>query len=204
AGPRLAGTRSGGARFDGDHDGRGFLDAAATYLGLSEDALRTQLEAGKTLAQVAQAQGRSEERRVGEDGGDAKSHLDQAVASRRISAAQETQTLSQLKTRAADLVNGKPPAHRPPGAHSPGFGLHEGLDAAATYLGLSEDALRTQLEAGMTLVQVAQAQGKSVQGLEDAIVADAKSHPDQAGASGGITEAQETRSLGDLRSRAAT
>ena len=44
--------------FDGGHFGhRGGpgLDAAATYLGLSEDKLHAQLESGKTLAQVATA-----------------------------------------------------------------------------------------------------------------------------------------------------
>src|SRR5205085_757363 len=109
AGPRLAGTRPGGPRFDGDHDGRGFLDAAATYLGLSEDALRTQLEAGKTLAQVAQAQGKSGEGPEDAVVAGAKSYLEQAVAGGRITGARETRFLGDLKSRVAALVNGKLP-----------------------------------------------------------------------------------------------
>ena len=83
------------------------------------------------------------------------------------------------------------------GAPGPHVG---GLDAAATYLGLSEDALHSQLEAGKTLAQVAQAQGKSVQGLKDAIVADAKSHLDAAVKDGRITQAQADAMLTELKS----
>jgi hypothetical protein len=41
--------------------------------------------------------------------------------------------------------------------------------AAASYLGMSQSALHTQLEKGMTLARVATARGKSVSGLENAI-----------------------------------
>ncbi len=50
------------------------------------------------------------------------------------------------------------------------------LAAAAEYLGLSADELRTQLEGGKTLAEMAEAQGKSVDGLVDALVADAREH----------------------------
>jgi hypothetical protein len=45
------------------------------------------------------------------------------------------------------------------------------LAAAASYLGLTQADLRTQLQAGKSLADVANVQGKSVTGLEDAIVA---------------------------------
>lgn len=47
------------------------------------------------------------------------------------------------------------------------------LDAAAKFLGLSNDELFSQLQAGKTLAEVAEAQGKSVQGLIDALVVEA-------------------------------
>jgi len=54
---------------------------------------------------------------------------------------------------------------------------HGGLDAAATYLGVTADALRTQLASGKTLAQIANAtSGKSASGLIDALVADARTH----------------------------
>lgn len=51
-------------------------------------------------------------------------------------------------------------------------GPHE-LVTAAEYLGLTQDELFAELQAGKTLAQVAEAQGKSVQGLIDTLVADA-------------------------------
>ncbi|HXQ87436.1 MAG TPA: hypothetical protein VN746_12235, partial [Gaiella sp.] len=45
------------------------------------------------------------------------------------------------------------------------------LDAAASYLGMTEAELRTQLAGGKTLAEVAKAKGKSVDGLVSALVA---------------------------------
>jgi len=47
------------------------------------------------------------------------------------------------------------------------------LATAAEFLGLTEDELLAELQSGKTLAEVAKAQGKSVQGLIDALVADA-------------------------------
>jgi hypothetical protein len=73
-----------------------------------------------------------------------------------------------------------------------GFGGHLGhhLDAAASYLGLSTDELRTKLEAGQSLADVAKAQGKSVDGLKQALLDDEKKELDQAVADGALTRAQ--------------
>src|SRR5436305_15007889 len=66
--------------------------------------------------------------------------------------------------------------HRAGGAGLRGPGPGPGGQAIADYLGLTSADLRTQLEAGKTLADVATAQGKSVSGLADAIVADATTH----------------------------
>ena len=61
-----------------------------------------------------------------------------------------------------------------PGGHGPGHDHSDGIQVAATYLGISLDSLRTQLQAGKTLAQIANAtSGKSASGLIDALVADA-------------------------------
>jgi predicted DNA-binding protein (UPF0251 family) len=73
--------------------------------------------------------------------------------------------------------------------HGPHFKLH-GLDAAASYLGLTEAQLRTQLSSGKTLAQVAKARDKSVDGLVDALVKDANAKIDQAVKDGRLTQAQ--------------
>lgn len=79
-----------------------------------------------------------------------------------------------------------------------GFGGFFDLNAAAQYLGLSTDQLRQQLQQGRSLAQVAQAQGKSVQGLEQALVQAAKSRLDQAVQGGRMTAQQEQQRLQSL------
>ena len=92
------------------------------------------------------------------------------------------------------------------GAHGRGFdhvGFIGKLDAAADYLGLTEAQLRTQLESGKSLAQIARAQGKSVDGLVDALVNEAKKHVDEAVSAGRLTRAQADEMLKNLRDRIA-
>jgi hypothetical protein len=58
------------------------------------------------------------------------------------------------------------------------FGENSAMAAAADYLGLSLTDLRAQLQSGTSLADVAAAQGKSLSGLEDAMVAAMTSHLD--------------------------
>ena len=51
------------------------------------------------------------------------------------------------------------------------FGENSPMAAAAAYLGLSRTVLQAQLQNGKALADVTAAQGKSVSGLEDAMVA---------------------------------
>jgi hypothetical protein len=95
------------------------------------------------------------------------------------------------------------------GAHTANFagqqrpGPGPGAKAIADYLGLTAAEVRTQLQAGKTLADVATAQGKTVSGLEDAIVAAAKTHLDADVAAGKLTAAQESTMLASLTSHVA-
>jgi hypothetical protein len=125
-----------------------------------------------------------------------ENRVDAAVADGRLTKAQG----DALKQR---IESGQAPLFMGPGlgGHGP-FDHHLGdLDAAASYLGLTEDQLRTQLQSGKTLADVARAQGKSVDGLIDALVAAAKQHLDEAVADGRLTKAQEDQILSDLKQR---
>ena len=51
------------------------------------------------------------------------------------------------------------------------YGQQPVMSAAASYLGLSQAQLQTQLQSGKSLADVATAQGKTVSGLKDAILA---------------------------------
>ena len=141
--------------------GPGLLGVAATYLGTTPQSLFTQLRGGKTLAQIADAtSGKSSSGLIAALVADAKQHLG-AIAP------------SDLEQRITDFVNGKMPAR----TGRPGFGRPglRGLDTVTSYLGISSTDLLTQLRAGKTLAQIANAtSGKSASGLIAALVADAK------------------------------
>ncbi len=175
--------------------------AVATYLGLTQAELRTQLESGKTLAQVAEAQGKSVSGLKDAIYADAKSHLDQAVADGRITAAQETTRLADLKSHLDEIVNRSGPPPRGKGPHGGPGGPAFGAGAVATYLGLTPAQLGDQLKSGKSLAQVAAAQGKTVDGLKAAILAAAKTRLDKAVAAGKLTAAQETAKLAELQSK---
>ena len=83
------------------------------------------------------------------------------------------------------------------GPHGP-F-LAPGFDAAAAYLGLTEAQLRRRLASGDSLADVARAEGKSVDGLEQALVAAAKTQLDRAVADGKLTDAQRDEGLKQLQ-----
>ena len=96
------------------HHGRpgAALDAAASYLGLTEAKLRAALESGKTLARVATDQGKSVDGLVQAMLAEKTKALDQAVKSGRITKAERDDLVAGLKERVTDLVNGRfPPRH---------------------------------------------------------------------------------------------
>jgi hypothetical protein len=106
------------------------LDAAASYLGLTEEQLHSRLESGKTLAEIAKAQGKSVDGLKAALVKDAKSHLDAAVRAGRLSSAEEQRVLADLEQRIDDLVNGKLP-DRFPGRHGFGFRDRQGPPPSA-------------------------------------------------------------------------
>jgi hypothetical protein len=81
-----------------------------------------------------------------------------------------------------------------------GFGLMEGVKDVASYLGLTTDALQTQLRSGKSLAAIATAQGKTADGLKTAITDAATKRLDAAVTSGKLTKEQETKILAGLSS----
>lgn len=77
--------------------------------------------------------------------------------------------------------------------HGPGPGLVDKLSAAAEFLGLEEAELRERLREGQSLADVAEAENKSVDGLEQAILADAKADLDAAVEDERLTREQADR-----------
>lgn len=159
--------------------GANLLSTAATYIGISEADLRTQLQAGKSLADLAVANGKTR---------------DGLIAALVKAATTDITTL-------VDKQNPFP-------AGGPGgrgemrmFGGDE-LTAAATYLGVNATDLRTQLQSGKTLADIAKAtSGKTVDGLIQALVTAETTEIDQAVKDGKITADQATRMKTNLTQR---
>jgi len=113
----------------GGPHGFGHLAAAATYLGLSETDLRTQLDGGKTLADVAKAEGKTVDGLVSALIADEKKELDAAVSAGRLTQAQADEMLANAKQRFTDLVNGVRPERGPRGFGPPPFSSSDSSDA---------------------------------------------------------------------------
>ena len=144
-----------------------YLSAAATYIGITTDELRTELGTDKSLADVAVAHGKTR------DG------LIQALV-----AASQTSitTLVDQKGIGAQKVRG---------AHGV---IGDQFSVAATYLGTTVEDLRTKMQAGQTLAQIAAATpGKSRDGLVAALTTDAQAKVAAAQAAGTITADQATQ-----------
>lgn len=84
------------------------LTAAATYLGVTADELRSDLQSGKTLAQVTTGigNGKTVDGLVAAMTAAAKKRFDDAVSAGKISADQAKQLESTLTDRVTALVNG--------------------------------------------------------------------------------------------------
>ena len=166
-----------------------YITAAATYIGITEAQLRTELGTDKSLADVAIAHGKTR---------------DGLIAA--LTAAQQQNI--------ATLVDQKGIGARPNPANGPGPGFGRGpggrnvigdsVAAAATYLGTTTADLETKMRAGQTLAQIANATaGKSRDGLLNALVADATAKIDAAQKAGTITADQATQLKANLSTRLA-
>ena len=110
------------------HRGVGHLGLAragavvAQYLGISEATLRSELQSGKSLAQIASStSGRSIAGLKTAIVTAAKTRLDKAVSNGRITSAQETQLLATLPARVDAALQRTGLGGQPPGGRGPGF-----------------------------------------------------------------------------------
>jgi len=194
-----SGTLSHGLRAGGPGGMHDDLSAAATYLGLTESGLQTKLRSGTTMADVANAiDGKSADGLIEALVAAAKKNIAADVSSGRLTQSQADAILSGLKQHVTARVNSAGPPGGPYGHGGP----RGGLDAAAAYLGLSETVLRTQLQSGKTLAEIADATaGKSKAGLVAALVADEKSHLTEAVKVGRLTESQADAMAANIEAR---
>jgi len=90
------------------------LNPIATYLGVTQAELRTQLEAGKSLADVAKAQNKDVAGLKAAMKAAVTKQLDQAVTDKKLTADERTKILADVDKRLDDIINGTAPK-RPDG-----------------------------------------------------------------------------------------
>jgi polyhydroxyalkanoate synthesis regulator phasin len=157
---------------DSSSPGRSFFDAVAKHLGISSQKLEDATKAA------------------------AIDQVDAALAEGKITEEEADALKERIQSGDFPPFFGSGPLFGP--KFGPGFDFHGGppflfgekLSAAADYLGLTEAELRTKLNSGQTLAQIAKTQGKSVEGLKQAILADAKEKLDQLVEDGELTQAE--------------
>jgi hypothetical protein len=129
------------------HHGAVSMTAVAGYLGLTEAELHTQLESGKTLAQLAKDNGKTVDGLERTITGEAKKSLDAAVTAGTITQAQADAMLTQLTAHVGDMVNGTGRMHGdgdgdhgfggpPPGMEPNGMqpnGMQGGMQGSGTF-----------------------------------------------------------------------
>lgn len=180
------GVGAGIAASQDDSRASSFLDAVAKHLGISSD----ELEEATRAAAIDQ--------------------VDAALQDGKITEEQAEELKSRIESGelppffGPGMFFGGP---RGGGEHEFGFGMGPGLgfhfgdklSAATEYLGVTEEELREALRNGRSLADVAEAEGKSVDGLKEAILGDARTRLDEAVADEKLTQEQADRILERLR-----
>jgi hypothetical protein len=127
-----------------------------------------------------------------------ENRVDAEVTAGRLTKEQGDDLKAKIESGVLPLFFGPGGPGRHGGEHAMVFG---DLGVAAKYLGLTDAELRTELESGKSLADVAKAKGKSADGLVDALVAAAKTRLDEAVKNGRLTKEQETEMLNGLKER---
>jgi DNA-binding CsgD family transcriptional regulator len=180
---------------------------AATALGMTEAELKTELQAGKSIADVAKAKNIDLDTVIAKLTAAFKAHLDEEVASGKHTQAEADAKLAEFSTRVTTMVNAPGlPMRGGKGGHGPGGkGGHGPQKFAtaqlATTLKLTEAELQTQLKSGKTIKQIADAQNVDIADVKTTLTAAFKAHLDEEVASGEHTQAEADAKLAEFKTR---
>jgi uncharacterized protein YidB (DUF937 family) len=143
-----------------DHEKRGhennLVKEAVTILGLDESTITDQLKQGKTLVQVAQDKGITEDALLQQLSAAEKQSIDAAVTSGKITQAQADKKNDGL---AAHLKKEVENTEKNDGQEKGRFGSFGNPAALSQILGVTEQELTTGLQAGQSLTEIAQTKG---------------------------------------------
>lgn len=172
------------------------LRVAAEYVGVAPRELVRELRAGRSLAQVAAAHGKTREGLKSALVDAVEARLDRALAAGRITAAQHAERLARVEQRVDRVIDRT--NLRPGRRHALKRGL---LGAAAQYIGVTPRQLVREFRAGSSLAEIAVAHGKTRQGLKAALVAAIETRLDRLVAAGRITAERKAAVLSRVSER---
>ncbi len=176
--------------------------AAAKALGLTETELMTELQAGKSIKQVAEAKSVDLDKVTDAMTAAMKAHLDEEVASGEHTQEEADAKLVLFKARLTDMVNNVG------GPHKGGHGGKRGHGPAkfatanlASVLKLTEAELQTELQSGKSLKTIADAQNVDIDDVKKVLTDDFKAHLDEEVASGKHTQEEADAKLTEFTTR---
>jgi hypothetical protein len=196
----------------GAHDGGGpkaeqaLVSSASSVTGLTAPEVMTQLQAGQSLAQIAQSKGKTAADIIAAARTTLSTQLQQAVTAGTITQAQADAELASFDQNAPQIVNDTNLGKQ--GPHGPGFGRGGPggagalISATASVTGLTNQEVQTQLQAGQSLAQIAQSKGKTADDVIAAARAALTAQLQQAVTAGRITQAQSDAKLAQFNSTA--
>ncbi|KRF27674.1 hypothetical protein [Paenibacillus sp. Soil787] len=181
----------------GDRGGMGrghggnLVEQTATILSVEQSVVQDALKAGKTLSAFAVEKGLTEADYVAKLVASETTAINAEVTAGKLTQAQADQMLSGLSDRLTKQVqstrpeggrDGRGGGHGGPGG--PG-GLFANPEVLTQILGITQDELRTELEAGKSILDVATAKGISeddlVNKIKDGMTDSIKKHVEQKG-----------------------
>ncbi|ABZ84109.1 conserved hypothetical protein [Heliomicrobium modesticaldum Ice1] len=194
---------------------RGF-EGVAAIIGIDEAALKTELQSGKTLAEIAQTKGIAREDLIAKMVAAAQTRLDEAVACGRLSAEEAAQKKETMKQKIEAVVDKK---HTDKFAERAawkfgdmvkdkvgfrafgGFAGSSHFQVAADLLQMTRDELMTELKAGKSLEEVAQAKGVAKETLKAKLIESSQADIDKAVSDGRLTAEKAEQAKTNLEKR---
>ena len=176
------------------------LAAASKVLGITEAELKTELEAGKSVADVAKAKNIDLATVKAALLAEAKAHIDAEVAAGKHTAAEGVAKLAEVTSRIDTmLTTAGLPARGPHGEGGKG-GPGKLMSATlATTLKLTQEELKTQLHSGKSLADVAKAQSVDIADIKSVLTSDFTAHLAEEVTSGEHTQAEADAKLAEFK-----
>jgi hypothetical protein len=176
------------------------LATVSKALGITEAELKTELEAGKSIADVAKAKNIDLATVKAALVAEAKAHIDAEVAAGKHTAAEGVTKLAEKISRIDTMLTtaGLPPRgpHGMGGKGGPGKFMTATL---ATTLKLTQEELKTQLHSGKSLADVAKTQSVDIADVKTVLTSEFTAHLAEEVTSGKHTQAEADAKLAEFK-----